>query len=68
MAGKIRIDPFRKTVSYPCNCGRRIVVRMEDVVPESKDYCGCGRVTIRLGTPEDIAQYRQLAGLPKLDE
>jgi len=66
--GKIRIDILKKKLSYRCACGRTIAVPFAEVVAESRDYCGCGGKTISLADPKDIADYRQIAGLPKRDK
>lgn len=65
--GKLEIDLFRQAVLYRCACGRRVRVPMAEIQVGSVDYCGCGRV--KMGFNEgDIAQYRQLAGLPETPE
>lgn len=63
----IKIDVFRKRLSYRCSCGKQVYVPFQDVVAESRDYCGCGRKVIALADANDVAKYQLMLGTKKLD-
>ena len=61
-------DIATRELTYLCSCNRRIVLPIENLIPdEFVDYHGCGGARITF-TADQIADYRKRAGLSQLGE